>query len=131
LEVYKEVSRIFRPKSFLTAVMVLILAMAIYGFAAANVVPESGAGDGSGTISGYTVSNIDYVLNAANPANIDSVSFDIAATAGAGAPDTIEVQLISGGSWFSCVDGGGGSWSCAVAGVTVLAADNLHVVAVE
>jgi hypothetical protein len=110
--------------------MVLVLAAAIYGFAAANTVPESGAGDGSGTISGYTISNISYALNAATPSNIDSVSFDVTPTAGAGAASTVYVQL-NGATWDSCANTGGNTWSCNLTGVTALAAANLRVVAAE
>jgi len=54
-----------------------IMAAAVYGFAAANTVPTSKAGDGAGVVSGYTVSSIHYNLNATNPRNIDSVTFNL------------------------------------------------------
>ena len=54
---------VLRPRSFGMLVIALILAASIYGFAAANTVPGTSAGDGSGAISGYTVSNIVYGLN--------------------------------------------------------------------
>jgi hypothetical protein len=110
--------------------LILILAAASYAFAAANVVPETGAGDGSGTISGYTVSNIHYNLNATNPANIDSVEFTLAPTPGAGAPASVQVQLNGGGTWFSC-SLAAGTWTCNLSGVTALNATNLRVVAAE
>lgn len=123
------VSRLY--SRFLPALMlVLILATAAFAFAAANVVPETGAGDGSGTISGYTVSNIHYNLNATNPANIDSVEFTLAPTAGAGAPASVQVQLNGGGTWFSC-SLAVGTWTCNLSGVTALNATNLRVVAAE
>jgi hypothetical protein len=124
----------FRRKpinSVLAVILVMILAAAIYALAAANTVPESGAGDGSADISGYTITNIDYALEALNPKNIDSVSFDIAPTAGAGDPEIVKVQLVDGGSWFDCTDQGGGNWLCDVTSVTVLAADQLTVIATE
>jgi hypothetical protein len=117
---------------FIPAIMlVLILAAAAFAFAAANVVPETGAGDGSGTISGYTVSNIHYNLNAGNPANIDSVQFTLAPTAGAQAPTSVRVQLNGAGSWYTC-NLAAGTWTCPLgAGFTVLSATNLRVVAAE
>lgn len=117
---------------FLPALMlVLILAAAAYAFAAANVVPETGAGDGSGVISGYTVSNIHYNLNATNPSNIDSVQFTLAATAGAGVPSSVQVQLNGGGSWYTC-SLATGTWTCPLgAGFTVLSASNLRVIAAQ
>jgi hypothetical protein len=81
--------------------IVLILSMAIYAFAAANTVPGSLAGDGSGAISGYTVSAIHYVLNAANPGNIDSVTFTLSAAPAVGG--TIKITM-NGTDWYSCTN---------------------------
>lgn len=122
------VSRLY--SRFLPALMVvLILAASAFAFAAANVVPETGAGDGSEVISGYTVSNIHYNLDAANPANIDSVQFTLAPTAGAGTPVTVRAQL-NGAAWSTCTVTAG-TWTCPFAGVTVLSAANLRVVAAQ
>jgi hypothetical protein len=111
--------------------LVLVLAGSAYAFAAANVVPESGAGDGNNTISGYTVTNVTYVLNSTNPANIDGVKFNIAPTAAALAPATVSAQLVTGGTWFTCALVSGTQWQCAATGVTALAANNLRVVAAQ
>lgn len=126
-------SQLFRIRYFAILVLILIFASSVYAFAAANVVPESGAGDGSNTISGYTVTNVTYALNATNPANIDRVSFDMAPTAGADPATTVKVQLVAGGAWYNCTTPGTSrDWDCSVAGaVTALAADNLHVVAAQ
>ena len=64
-----------RPRTLILVALALILAATSYGFAAANTVPGSNAGDGSGAVSGYTISNIHYILNTTNPANIDTVTF--------------------------------------------------------
>src|SRR5574337_1312133 len=113
-------SRIFRFRSFMSLMPLLALTMVAYAFAASNTVPASSAGDGSGAISGYTVSNVHYTLNATNPANIDNVSFTIAPALLAGG--SVQVKLVSaGGSWFNCTVTGGTSVSCATPGVTVLA----------
>ena len=109
--------------------IVLVLSMAIYAFAAANVVPASEAGDGSGAISGYTVSAIHYVLNAANPGNIDSVTFTLSAAPVAGG--TVKITL-DGTNWYSCTN-----VTTAVTCVTtapqqtVLLATNLRVVVAQ
>ena len=81
--------------------IVLVLSMAIYAFAAANTVPASSAGDGSGAISGYTVSAIHYTLNAANPGNVDSVAFTLSAAPVAGG--TIKIT-VDGVNWYSCTN---------------------------
>jgi hypothetical protein len=124
---------LFRIRYFAMLVLIMIFASSAYAFAAANVVPETGAGDGANTISGYNVTNVTYALNAASPANLDTVSFDLAPTAGAGPATTVKVQLVTGGAWFNCTTPGASrNWDCSTAGaVTALAADNLHVVAAQ
>ena len=109
--------------------IVLVLSMAIYAFAAANVVPASSAGDGSGAISGYTVSAIHYVLNAANPGNIDSVTFTLSTAPAVGG--TIKIMM-NGTDWYSCTN-----VTTAVTCITttpqanVLGATNLRVVVAQ
>jgi hypothetical protein len=113
--------------------LALILATAAYGFAASNTVPTSNAGDGSGTISGYTISAVHYTLNATNPVNVDDVSFTIAPAVPAGG--TVMVKLVAAGTTFkSCTVTGGTSVSCpssGTLGVTALAADQLEVIAAQ
>jgi hypothetical protein len=106
--------------------LALILGVSAYGFAASNTVPATGMGDGSGTISGYTISDITYELDGTH-SNITAVSFEVA---GSVPPTKVEAQLVSGGNWFACDNGGSGSrYSCAVTGVTTAAANQLRVVA--
>ena len=111
--------------------IIAILATAAYGFAAANTVQKSRAGDGSGDISGYTVTNISYQLDSADPTLIAGVKFDtnVAAT-------TVKAQLTTNGAWYSCVDAGAGtSWNCAAPNAasetSALSANSLRVVAAQ
>jgi hypothetical protein len=121
----------FRFRTLVTLALVGVFAAAGYGFAAANTVSESGAGDGQSTISGYTTGNISYTLNSTNPANIDSVSFSLTPTAGAPAPVTVRVKLVSSSStWHSCAVSAS-TWNCSVSGVTVAQANELRVVAAQ
>ena len=70
--------KLLSPKRIaLVAVVAAIVAGGAYAFTAANTVPPSNAGSGSGTVSGYTVSSIHYSLNATTPNNIDSLTFTI------------------------------------------------------
>ena len=109
--------------------IVLVLSMAIYAFAAANVVPASSAGDGSGAISGYTVSTIHYVLNAANPGNIDSVTFTLSTAPAAGG--SIKISL-DGANWYSCTNVTTAITCVTTAPqATVLLATNLRVVVAQ
>ena len=124
--------RILRVRTFTALAFALIFAVATRGFAAQNTVPVSAAGDGTGTISGYTISAVTYTLNTTNPQNLASVQFTVANPTGASAPTTVRAQLVSGGSWFTCSNGGTGTtWACAVTGVTAAAANSLTVIAAQ
>ena len=104
------------------------LAFAAYAFTAANTVPATKAGDGSGAITGYTVSNIAYQLEAGNPANIDSVSFDLDAAAG-----TVQVKVVNASATYTaCTNTALFNWSCNfLVNPTVLSADEFRVIAVQ
>ena len=65
----------------LALAVAIALGAATYAFTATNTVPDSYAGSGSGAISGYSVSSVQYQLDAANPANIDVVTFTLDANA--------------------------------------------------
>lgn len=112
-------------KVLLIALVAFVFAGVATAFAAANTVPGTYAGDGSGAISGYTVSNIQYALDSGNPANIVSVSFTLDAAA-----TTVRIQL-NNATWYSCSNNGGNNWSCSTTGETVLNATALRVVAVQ
>jgi hypothetical protein len=112
--------------------LALVLAGATYAFAAANTVPASKAGDGSGAISGYTVSTIHYNLSAANPGNIDNITFTLNSAPAVGS--TIKIKLVAAGStWYSCtfvtttVTCANGS----TLGASVLTSDSLEVVVAD
>jgi hypothetical protein len=116
-----------RTKRFALAALVAgIVASSAYAFTASNTVPGSNSGSGQGTISGYTATSVAYQLNAANPQNIDSVTFtlDKAAT-------TVKVQLVSAGPWYSCSVVTGNNWSCTTTGATAATASQLTVVATQ
>jgi hypothetical protein len=59
------------------AVAALSIAGGAYAFTAANTVPNSAAGAGVGTVSGYTVTNLHYGLNTTTPTSIDSLTFTV------------------------------------------------------
>lgn len=71
-----------------------------YAFAASNSGLAGPGGDGAGPISGYSVGNVSYTLNAYDPTRIDAVSFDIDAD---GAPSIVKVKLVSSSeTWHGC-----------------------------
>jgi len=123
--------KFFRTRTVVAALAILLLMITAYAYAAANTVPETGAGDGAEAISGYTITNVQYTLGA-DPTQISAVTFNIAPTAGASPVREVKVQLVSGGTWFECDESGAPSVTCTITGgVAVLSADNFRVVAVQ
>lgn len=131
--------KLFRGRSrfFVLVILALVLGAAVYGFAAANTVPDNNAGEGEGVISGYTVSNIDYTLNSSDPTAFSQVAFDLVLAGGGNAPATTEVYVgIGDGSttdWATCTAGTLPNWTCNLSGSTfsVRAATVLQVAAAQ
>lgn len=126
-------SNLLRPKTLAIILALAVIGVVVYGFAAANSVPESGAGDGTGTVSGYTITNINYTLLASDPTKVDQVEFDVAATSGAGDAGDVRITVDAGTTWITCTNAVN-HWTCDF-GVgsepSVSAISNLQVVAVE
>jgi hypothetical protein len=130
------VTRLVNLRTLAVAALVLMISAVAYGFAAANTVPVTGAGDGAGDISGYTVANVDYNLDTTNPANIASVALTLTPNpvggVSPGAPRDVRIKLTSTGTTYATCTGSGFSWSCTMpANTTVLSANQLTVIAVE
>jgi hypothetical protein len=107
-------------------VVALVLSVTTYAFAASNTMPAStNAGDGSVAISGYTVAGVTYGL-AADASKIQTVTFTLTPAT----VTTVKVQL-DGGTWYPCTVTTGTAVCTIGAGVTVAAANSLHVVAAQ
>ena len=116
----------------ITTVLLLacVLVAGTYAFTAANTVPDSKAGDGSGTVTGYVLSSVHYNLNGTNPANVDSVTFTLDSTPVAGS--TIKAQLAAAGSWYTCTNVAAAVTCVTTAPqATVLAATTLRVIVAD
>ena len=110
--------RYFSPlRLVLVAVIAAVVAGGAYAFTAANTVPATNAGSGSGTVSGYTVSNIHYTLNTTTPNNIDSLTFTISPAV----PNTGSGKVVA---QAALTTGGPNNYTCStdVAGTTVTCA---------
>jgi hypothetical protein len=109
----------------------LILAVSAYGFAAANTVAKSGAGDGVTAISGYDITAVAYTLDASTPTNITSVSFNIAPVISGGAPAaSAKIKLFDAETAYHTCTIVTGVATCAITGgVATTLADSLSVVA--
>lgn len=115
-----------RRRSVGALVVAVALATGVYAFTATNTVPASNAGSGSGTISGYTVSGIQYTLNATTPSNIDSMTFTLNASA-----SQVRAKIVSGStSYTTCSISGGVNVTCDFSpDVDITTADQLSVIA--
>jgi hypothetical protein len=104
-----------RTRSIVIGVVaVVVVAGGAYAFTASNTVPATVAGAGTGAVSGYTVTNVDYTTNTTTPANIDSLKFTISpAIPSTGAGKVVIAAALS--------TGGPNNYTCAAdtAGTTV------------
>lgn len=97
----------------------------IYAFASSNSEPGT-FGESTGTISGWTVSNIDYQLSD-NPSFVKSVNFDLDAPA-----RTVSVKLDTKSNVYAnCTNVSTYHWQCDFpAGVRLSSMDEFRMVAV-
>ena len=118
------------PRRLLTIGALGLVAAATVGYANSNTVPGSNAGDGTGTVSGYTVSNIHYTLDSTNPANATSVSFNtLPVMTGT---STRRISLDNGANWLpagNCT--GTAPVVCTLSGATVLSLTTIRLVAAD
>jgi hypothetical protein len=131
----------FRVRFIAMLVFFALFASAAYGFAATNTVQTTGAGDGQGTISGYTTSAIAYTLNSTTPSNIDAVAFTLTPATGlATAPTVVKVKLLSTGTTYAACTlaasqpaSPASAWTCNVTSLsqTVATANELRVIAAQ
>ena len=111
------------------ALLAFVLGTTAFAYAASitfNGTSNAGAaGQGSGDISGYDVTDIHYTLNDADPSQITGVTFSLT-------PDTattVKAKITGMAGWAACT-GGASPWSCPVAG-SAQAAVNLQVAAAD
>ena len=115
-----------RHRLLVVFAVAVVLGAGTYAFTASNTVPATNAGSGSGTISGYTITNVQYQLEAANPANIDSVTFTLNANASVAKAKVVAASA----TYTDCTIAGGVNVTCDFSpNPTVLSADELSVIA--
>jgi len=110
-------AHLFSLKIAIAVVAAAAIGGGAYAFTATNTVPSTTAGAGVGTVSGYTVTNLHYNLNATTPSNIDSLTFTISPavpSAGTGKV-VIQAALSTGGpnSYTCTTDATGVTATCA------------------
>lgn len=89
-------------KVLLAVLAIIIVAGSAYAFAAANTVPDTNAGYAASVVSGYTVSNIVYDLDATDPTIVDAITFEVAPTTGTEKALVVKIQTVTAGSWTAC-----------------------------
>ncbi len=111
-------ARLFDPRFLAMVAFGAIASVAAVGFAAQNTVPATKAGDGTGSVSGYTVSSIHYTLDSNNPPNISAAQFTLSAVPPTGT--TLKLQLVGpNGTWYGgTLNGGAGTCSSSGANIT-------------
>jgi hypothetical protein len=115
-------------KKALIVFFCLLILTALGAMAASNTVPATKAGEGSGIISGYVVTSVQYVLNS-DPSKIDQVKFTLD-----GSATTVKAKLdASTTTYYACTVITGNNWGCATTSpqLNVLDADILDVVALQ
>ncbi len=125
--------RMFRPKFLLLLAVLGITVSAVTAYAAANAgLAERGAGSGTGTVSGYTISNVAYTLDGDAPNAVNQVAFSVSPSGGAPAAAQVYVTVDGGTTWIACA-GGPPNWTCNLGGVaaSTINGNTLRIVTVE
>jgi len=115
-----------RRQLALVALAALIVAASAYALTAANAVPATTAGDGTGAITGYAVTSVAYVLATADPSTIDKVTFTVnPITTG-----QVKAKVVAASTTYTTCTNTAGAVSCDfVPDVSVASADQLRVIA--
>ena len=95
-----------RNFKYLLIVLVLVVILgAAFALAAANTIPASTAGSGTSAVTGYTIVNIAYDLNAGDPSVVEAITFSLSPDSGNVSDKALAVFLFTGtppGTWTTC-----------------------------
>jgi len=89
-------------KVLLFALVIFAVAGSAYAFAAQNTVEDSAAGYKASVVPGYTVTNLVYDLDSADPSIVDAITFSISPSSGSAAAVIVKLQTVTAGSWTNC-----------------------------
>ena len=121
-------SRTFRTMIIL--IVALVFASTAFALAASNTMADAGkAGDGSNTVSGYTVSGVTYNLDTTNPSLIASVEFDLDAAASSVAASLTDASSTE--TFASACSSSGNHWTCTFGTVSALDAATFRVISAQ
>lgn len=104
------------------------ISFAGYALTASSTVPANKAGEGSGSVTTYAVSNIDYTLNTTTAYNIDQVTFTLTPAP----PASGSARIKYNGQAYSCTLAGANA-TCATTSpqAVVTAVPTLSVIAAD
>jgi hypothetical protein len=114
---------------FAIGVAAAAMASGAYAYTSSNTVDASRAGDGNNTITGYDVTDVEYDLDATDPSELELVRFTLDEPA-----RSVRAKVDADTTDYStCTETALSSqvWECDLDGVTVLAADELTVIATD
>ena len=115
------IPRMLRNTRLLDVLGAIVILLAIApAFTAANTTPSTSAGEGTATVSGYTIADQDFALNGSDPTLIDVVTFT---AAGSAEPEVAKAQFVDLAGFYDCtVSGGGSPWTitCVTDGLTAI-----------
>ncbi len=121
-----------RTTSIVTSVLLAaLIALSTYALTAANTVPATNAGQGSGAIVGYAVSGTSYTLDVTSPQLATSTSFTLDAPYPA-AVGTVRAKFGSAAYQncsLSSSTASTSTWSCSLEGTSVVGVGALQVAA--
>ena len=117
-------------RSIVILIVALVFASTAYALAASNTLADAGkAGDGSNSVSGYTVTGVTYNLDAGNPSLIASVEFDLDAAASSVAASLTDAS--SNETFASGCSNSGNHWTCTFGTVSALDATTFRVISAQ
>jgi len=123
-------------KVFLIVMVAFAFTSIATAYAAANTLPAASyAGDGNVAVSGISVTTVDYTITYTNdPATTYITSVKLTLSSAVSGP-TIKVKLVQTlNTWYTCITADlGTTYTCdtSAGNITVTAADNLRVIAID
>ncbi len=90
------------PKILSLLLVINIAAGGVYAFANPNTATDSAAVYQTSMILGYDVTGITFDVHDANPAVIDSITFQVAPRSGSAKVTYVEIQTKKDGPWTVC-----------------------------
>jgi len=93
-------------------ILTLFLIVFAYSYTKANVIRESDPADESSSISGYTITNIEYTLLPRDPTKARSITLNVDPADGTDESVDARITVDNGDTWITCTFQAGDKWVC-------------------